>query len=78
MGRITIALIVAGLASPAWAQVQQGNPNAANQSLSGMSQNRAAQQSQTGQSDTTMMNAERGRTAAPPPPGGGATPRIGR
>ena len=84
MRRVTIALIAAALAVPALtgpcaAQVQQGNPNAANQALSGASQSRGSQQGQTTQSNTTMMNSERGQTAAPPPSGGaGATPRIGR
>lgn len=59
------ALALAG--APAAAQVQQGNPNAANEALSAQGQARAAQQGRTTQGDMTRMNAERSQMAAPPP-----------
>lgn len=69
----TTLLLAAALgiaAGPAIAQVQQGNPNAANQGLSTAGQARATQQNQTTQGNMNQMNLERGQTAAPPPSGG--------
>ena len=74
-------LIVAGLAGlaplPAAAQVQPGNPNAANESLARQSESRGLQQGSTTQSNTTRMDAQRSQTApqAPPPGGGVVVPR---
>ena len=69
----TTLLLAAALAiasGPALAQVQQGNPNAANQGLSTEGQARASQQNQTTQGNMNQMNAARSQTAAPPPSGG--------
>lgn len=68
----SILALAAGLplalaAVPAFAQVQQGNPNAANQSMSTMSTNRSLQQDGTSQNNTTMMNLQRSRNAPPTP-----------
>ena len=68
---LLLAAALAIAAGPAIAQVQQGNPNAANQGLSTAGQARATQQNQTTQSNMNQMNMERSQTAAPPPPGGG-------
>lgn len=64
-------------AAPASAQVQQGSPNAANQSMSTMSTTRTMQQDSTSQNNTTMMNIQRSQNAAPPPPPA-PIPRVGR
>jgi hypothetical protein len=75
------ALLSLGLAAgPASAQVQQGNPNAANQSMSTMSTNRAIQQEQTSQSNTLRMDMQRSQNApsAPPPPSIAPRGAIGR
>lgn len=61
------ALPLALTAAPALAQVQQGNPNAANQSLSNMGAARATQQGVTTQNNTTMMNVQRSQNAPPAP-----------
>lgn len=65
-----LAAAVAITAGPALAQVQQRNPNAANQGLSTAGQARASQQNQTTQTNMDRMNTQRGQTAAPPPSGG--------
>lgn len=73
------ALLSFGLAAgPASAQVQQGNPNAANQSMSTMSTNRAIQQEQTSQSNTLRMDMQRSQNAPPPPPTIAPRGAIGR
>jgi hypothetical protein len=67
------ALLLAGLClssavtTPALAQVQQDNPNAANQSMGLNSQMRSLQQQQTTQSDTLRMNIQRNEAATPAP-----------
>lgn len=85
-------LILAGLcmtsiaAAPALAQVQPGNPNAANQSMGASSQMRTQQQEQTTQSNTARMNSQRNEAATPAPstspnaiaPSGGRPGLIGR
>lgn len=75
MRTVSTALLATLLASaviggPAVAQVQQGSPNAANQSLSNESQMRTMQQNQTSQNNMSQMNAERSQAATPPPSGG--------
>jgi hypothetical protein len=60
-------LCMAALATPASAQVQQNNPNAANQSFEAESNMRSLQQEQTTQSDTLQMNSERNLSATPAP-----------
>ena len=74
---ILLAAGLAGLAVPAAAQVQPGNPNAANESLARQGAARGSQVGGTTQSNTTRMNVERGQTApqAPPPGGGVVVPR---
>ena len=71
MTTIRTSLALAGLlglaSGPALAQVQPGNPNAANQSMQNMSTNRTMQQEQTGQNNTTMMNIQRSQNAPPTP-----------
>ncbi len=67
---LTVSLAVLASGGSALAQVQQGNPNAANQSLSNEGQMRSMQQNQTSQNNLGRMNAERSQTAAPPPSGG--------
>ena len=74
---LAAALPLALSAAPAFAQVQQGNPNAANQSMSTMSTTRTMQQDSTSQNNTTMMNIQRSQNAAPPPPPA-PIPRVGR
>ncbi len=76
-GVALVAIPLAFTTAPAFAQVQQGNPNAANQSMSTMSNNRAVQQDSTSQNNTTMMNIQRSQNAAPPPPPA-PIPRVGR
>lgn len=85
------SLILAGLClssaaiTPAVAQVQQNNPNAANQSMERGAQIRGLQQEQTTQTDTLRMDIQRNQAATPAPnigpnaiaPGGG-TGVIGR
>ncbi|MCJ2086084.1 hypothetical protein MKK88_08765 [Methylobacterium sp. E-005] len=85
------SLILAGLglsalvATPASAQVQQTNPNAANQSMEAGSQMRALRQEQTTQSDMLRMDVQRNQAATPAPntgpnalPPGSGTGVIGR
>lgn len=54
-------------ATPVLAQVQQGNPNAANQSMEYNSQMRSLRQEQTTQGNTLQMNIERNQAATPSP-----------
>ena len=54
-------------ATPVLAQVQQGNPNAANQSMEYNSQMRSLRQEQTTQGNTLQMNIERNQAATPAP-----------
>ena len=84
-------LILAGLclfsavASPALAQVQQNDPNAANRSMESSGQGRALQQEQTTRTDGLRMDIQRNQAATPTPntgpnaigPGGG-TGVVGR
>jgi hypothetical protein len=79
MTRTTLGLAaLLGLAAgPALAQVQQANPNAANQSLSTMSTNRTMQQGQTGQNNTTMMNMERSQNTPQAPSAPAVVPHGG-
>jgi hypothetical protein len=75
------ALLSLGLAAgPASAQVQQGNPNAVNQSMSTMSTNRAIQQEQTGQTNTLRMDMQRSQNTPPTPAPPAIAPRgaVGR
>lgn len=72
---LATTLATAALIAPARAQVQPGNPNAANGALASQGQARAIEQNQTTQNNMSRMNLERSQTAAPPPPGGmGAAP----
>jgi hypothetical protein len=75
----------AALATPALAQVQQTNPNAANQAMEYNSQMRSLRQEQTTQSDTLRMDIQRNQAATPAPntgpnalPPGTGTGVIGR
>ena len=67
------ALLIAALclspiaATPVLAQVQQNNPNAANQSMEYSSQMRSLRQEQTTQGNTLQMNIERNQAATPAP-----------
>jgi protein-disulfide isomerase len=74
------ALLSLSLAAPACAQVQQGNPNAVNQSMSTMSTNRAIQQEQTGQTNTLRMDMQRSQNTPPTPTPPAIAPRgaVGR
>jgi hypothetical protein len=86
------ALLLAGLClssavtTPVLAQVQQNNPNAANQSMGLNSQMRTLQQEQTTQSNTLRMNIQRNEAATPAPntgpnaigPVGGRPGPVGR
>ena len=82
---LTGLCLSAAIATPALAQVQQTNPNAANQSMESSGQMRALQQQQTTQSDMLRMDVQRNQAATPAPntgpnaigPGGG-TGVIGR
>lgn len=77
--------LAATAATPALAQVQQNNPNAANRSMETGGQMRALRQEQTSQSNTLRMDIQRNQAATPAPntgpntvgPGGG-TGVIGR
>lgn len=66
-------LLLAGLclsplvSTPVLAQVQQNNPNAANQSMEYNSQMRSLRQEQTTQGNTLQMNIERNQAATPSP-----------
>lgn len=83
-------LILAGLclssaiATPALAQVQQDNPNAANQSMEYNAQMRGLRQEQTTQTDMLRMDIQRNQAATPAPNTGpnaigpGRTGVIGR
>ncbi len=55
------------LATPVLAQVQQNNPNAANQSMGVNSQMRSLQQEQTTRSDMMRMEIQRNQAATPAP-----------
>ena len=77
----------AALATPALAQVQvqQTNPNAANQAMEYNSQMRSLRQEQTTQSDMLRMDIQRNQAATPAPntgpnalPPGTGTGVIGR
>lgn len=59
----TLSFVV--LATGASAQVQQNNPNAANQSMGASSQMRSVQQQSATQSDINSMNAARNQAATP-------------
>ena len=86
------ALLLAALclsstvSTPVLAQVQQNNPNAANQSMGLNSQMRTLQQEQTTQSNTLRMNIQRNEAATPAPntgpnaigPVGGRPGPVGR
>lgn len=65
-------LLIAGLAGlaplPAAAQVQPGNPNAANESLSRQGEMRGLQQGITSQNNTTRMEIRRNEMSRPLPP----------
>ncbi|MCJ2056797.1 hypothetical protein MKL09_09535 [Methylobacterium sp. J-048] len=67
------AILLAGLclspiaATSVLAQVQQDNPNAANQSMEYNSQMRSLRQEQTTQGNTLQMNMERNQAATPTP-----------
>lgn len=67
------ALILAGVClasavtTPALAQVQQNDPNAANQSMGVNSQMRTLQQEQTTQGNTLRMDVQRNQAATPAP-----------
>lgn len=65
---VAVTLPLAMVVAPAFAQVQQGNPNAANQNMSTMSTNRAIQQDMTSQYNTTTMTIQRNQNAQPPAP----------
>jgi len=83
-------LILAGLclssavATPALAQVQQDNPNAANQSMELNAQMRSLRQEQTTQTNMLRMDIQRNQAAMPAPNTGpnaigpGRTGVIGR
>lgn len=74
---LAAALPLALTAAPALAQVQQGNPNAANESMSTMSTNRSLQQGGTTQNNTTMMNLERSQNAPAAPTAPTPIPHAG-
>ena len=67
MRLILAAAFCLSLATPVLAQVQQGNPNAANQSMEYNSQMRSLQQEQTTQSNRLQMTIERNQAATPAP-----------
>lgn len=59
------ALALTLAAGPAWAQVQPGNPNAANESFAIQGQFRAMQQQRTSDFNTLNMQAQRNVQFAP-------------
>jgi hypothetical protein len=61
------ATALLSISTPALAQVQQYNPNAANKSLENEGQMRSLQQEGTTRNDTLQMNMEREQTATPSP-----------
>jgi len=67
------AILLAGLclspllATPVLAQVQQNNPNAANQSMENNNQLRSLRQEQTTQGNTLRMEIQRNQAATPTP-----------
>lgn len=76
---------LAAAATPALAQVQQNNPNAANRSMETSGQMRALRQEQTTQGNTLRMDIQRNQAATPAPNTGpnaigptGGTGVIGR
>lgn len=82
---ITSLCLAAIAATPASAQVQQTNPNAANRSMETGGQLRALRQEQTTQSNTLRMDIQRNQAATPAPNTGpnaigptGGTGVIGR
>lgn len=82
---ITSLCLAAIAATPASAQVQQANPNAANRSMETGGQLRALRQEQTTQSNTLRMDIQRNQAATPAPNTGpnaigptGGTGVIGR
>ena len=70
------ALSLSLSAAPVLAQVQQNNPNAANQSMSTMSTNRA-QQIGAGPSANSGATMNQPRSAPTPPPAPSPIPRAG-
>ena len=67
------AILLAGLclspllATPVLSQVQQNNPNAANQSMENNNQLRSLRQEQTTQGNTLRMEIQRNQAATPTP-----------
>lgn len=67
------AILLAGLClspllgTPVLAQVQQNNPNAANQSMENNNQLRSLRQEQTTQGNTLRMEIQRNQAATPAP-----------
>ncbi|GJE60319.1 hypothetical protein [Methylobacterium trifolii] len=62
---VLLAGLLAG--TPALAQVQPGNPNAANESLARQGEMRSLQQGQTSQSNATRMEIQRNELTRPAP-----------
>ncbi len=71
-----LAALAALSTLPAAAQVQPGNPNAANESLARQSDMRSMQQGITSQNNAIRMEIQRNEISRPhtPPPGSGAVP----
>lgn len=67
--RLALGAALLGLsAGPAFAQVQQSNPNAANESFALQSQFRSLNQQQTSQYNVLNMQAQRNVQFSPPTP----------
>ena len=65
---VPIAVLAVLAATPALAQVRQGNPDAANESFARQSESRALQQNTTSQNNATRMEIQRSQQMQAPQP----------
>lgn len=68
---VPIAILAVLAATPAFAQVRQGNPDAANESFARQGESRALQQNITSQNNTTRMDIQRSQQMQPAQTGPG-------
>ena len=65
MRLVPIAILAMIAATPAFAQVRQGNPDAANESFARQGESRALQQTITSQNNATRMEIQRSQQMQP-------------